>query len=144
MSRGKQRNSEGWREYQAYVSEGMQDSQDWKTIMKYQRKNGSLFNSPATTAGVFQRLKNAECLGYLQSVLEKFGNAGVFPNCISLNLSLFTIFHRVISFFFVKSVPTIHPLDIYARLCMIDSLERLGINHHFIEEIRSVLDDTYR
>ncbi|XP_027917791.1 ent-kaur-16-ene synthase, chloroplastic-like isoform X2 [Vigna unguiculata] len=116
LQRGKQRNSEGWREYQAYVSEGMQDSQDWKTIMKYQRKNGSLFNSPATTAAVFQRLKNAECLGYLQSVLEKFGNA----------------------------VPTIHPLDIYARLCMIDSLERLGINHHFKEEIRSVLDDTYR
>ncbi|XP_027932436.1 ent-kaur-16-ene synthase, chloroplastic-like [Vigna unguiculata] len=116
LQRGKQRNSEGWREYQAYVSEGMQDSQDWKTIMKYQRKNGSLFNSPATTAGVFQRLKNAECLGYLQSVLEKFGNA----------------------------VPKIHPLDIYARLCMIDSLERLGINHHFKEEIRSVLDDTYR
>jgi len=38
--------------------------------MKYQRKNGSLFISPATTAAVFQRLKNAECLGYLQSVLE--------------------------------------------------------------------------
>jgi len=48
----------------------MQDSQDWKTTMKYQRKNGSLFISPATTAAVFQRLKNAECLGYLQSVLE--------------------------------------------------------------------------
>ncbi|KAK7271352.1 hypothetical protein RJT34_27168 [Clitoria ternatea] len=27
---------------------------------------------------------------------------------------------------------------------MIDSLERLGINHHFKEEIRSVLDETYR
>ncbi|XP_047170318.1 ent-kaurene synthase TSP4, chloroplastic isoform X1 [Vigna umbellata] len=115
LQRGKQSNSEGWRAYQAYVSEGMQHSQDCKTILKYQRKNGSLFNSPATTAAVFQRLKNAECLGYLQSVLEKFGNA----------------------------VPTIHPLDIYARLCMIDSLERLGINHHFKEEIRSVLDDTY-
>ncbi|XP_068499357.1 ent-kaurene synthase TSP4, chloroplastic isoform X2 [Phaseolus vulgaris] len=116
LQRGTESNSEGWRAYQAYVSEGMLDSQDWKTIIKYQRKNGSLFNSPATTAAVFQRLKNAECLGYLQSVLEKFGNA----------------------------VPTTHPLDIYARLCMIDSLERLGINHHFKEEIRSVLDDTYR
>ncbi|CAJ1958205.1 unnamed protein product [Sphenostylis stenocarpa] len=116
IQRGIQSNSEGWRAYQAYLSEGMLDSQDWKTIMKYQRKNGSLFNSPATTAAAFQRLKNAECLGYLQSVLEKFGNA----------------------------VPTVYPLDIYARLYMIDSLERLGINHHFKEEIRSVLDDTYR
>ncbi|RDY07072.1 hypothetical protein CR513_08859, partial [Mucuna pruriens] len=116
LRRGTQSNSEGWRAYRAYVSEGMLESQDWKAIMKYQRKNGSLFNSPATTAAVFQRLKNAECLGYLQSILEKFGNA----------------------------VPTIYPLDIYARLYMIDSLERLGINHHFKEEIRSVLDETYR
>ncbi|KAL2582025.1 hypothetical protein AAZV13_15G218000 [Glycine max] len=53
----------------------MLESQDWKSIMKYQRKNGYLFNSPATTAAVFQRLKNAECLGYLRSVLEKFENA---------------------------------------------------------------------
>jgi len=125
----------------------MLDSQDWKTIMKYQRKNGSLFNSPATTAAAFQRLKNAECLGYLQSVLEKFGNAGMLQELYFLKLSLFTNFRRVIAFFllfFFKSVPTIHPLDIYARLYMIDSLERLGINHHFKEEIRSVLDDTYR
>ncbi|KAL2330996.1 hypothetical protein Fmac_018577 [Flemingia macrophylla] len=119
LQRGSQSNSQGWREYLAYVSEGMQESQDWKTIMKYQRKNGSLFNSPATTAAIFQRLKNAECLNYLQSTLEKFGNEE-------------------------KTVPTIYPLDIYARLYMIDSLERLGINHHFKEEIRSVLDETYR
>lgn len=57
----------------------MLESQDWKSIMKYQRKNGYLFNSPATTAAVFQRLKNAECLGYLRSVLEKFENACMFP-----------------------------------------------------------------
>lgn len=116
LQRVNQSNSEGSRAYLAYVSEGMLESQDWKTIMKYQRKNGSLFNSPATTAAIFQRLKNAECLNYLQSILEKFGN----------------------------SVPTIYPLDIYARLYMIDSLERLGINHHFKDEIRSVLDETYR
>ncbi|XP_020237613.1 ent-kaur-16-ene synthase, chloroplastic isoform X2 [Cajanus cajan] len=116
LQRGSESNSQGWREYLAYVSEGMLESQDWKTVMKYQRKNGSLFNSPATTAAVFKHLKNAECLNYLQSLLEKFGNA----------------------------VPTIYPLDIYVRLYMIDSLERLGINHHFKEEIRSVLDETYR
>ncbi|XP_061346779.1 ent-kaurene synthase, chloroplastic-like [Gastrolobium bilobum] len=114
--RGSQSNSEGWRAYLAYVSEGMMKSQDWKTIMKYQRKNGSLFNSPATTAAAFQHLKNNDCLNYLQSVLEKFGNA----------------------------VPTVYPLEIYARLCMIDSLERLGIAHHFKEEIRGALDETYR
>ncbi|GAU35833.1 hypothetical protein TSUD_56390, partial [Trifolium subterraneum] len=94
----------------------MLNSLDMNTMMKYQRKNGSLFNSPATTAAVFQHLNNADCLSYLQSVLQKFGNA----------------------------VPTVYPLDIYARLHMIDSLERLGINHHFKDEIQTVLDETYR
>ncbi|MED6146898.1 hypothetical protein PIB30_039054 [Stylosanthes scabra] len=114
--RGSQSNLEGWRAYLAYVSEGMQNLQDWEIVLKYQRKNGSLFNSPATTAAAFHQLKNTDCLDYLQFILEKFGNA----------------------------VPTIYPLDIYVRLSMIDNLERLGINHHFKEEIRSVLDETYR
>lgn len=87
-----QSNSEGSRAYLAYVSEGMLESQDWKTIMKYQRKNGSLFNSPATTAAIFQHLKNAECLNYLQSILEKFGNSGMFPDLCSLDLILLTNF----------------------------------------------------
>ncbi|XP_057458258.1 ent-kaurene synthase 5, chloroplastic-like isoform X1 [Lotus japonicus] len=116
LQRGSHSNSEGWRAYLAYVSEGMLNSQDWSAIMKHQRKNGSLFNSPSTTAAAFQHLKNADCLSYLQSVLEKFGNA----------------------------VPTVSPLDIYARLYMIDNLERLGIDHHFKSEVRSVLEETHR
>ncbi|KAF7835719.1 ent-kaur-16-ene synthase, chloroplastic isoform X1 [Senna tora] len=111
-----QSNSEGWKAYLAYVSEGMGKSQDWKMVMRYQRKNGSLFNSPATTAAVFSHLKNDDSLNYLQSALEKFGNA----------------------------VPTVYPLDIYARLCMIDTLKSLGIDHHFSNEIQCVLDETYR
>ncbi|KAJ7982090.1 Ent-kaurene synthase [Quillaja saponaria] len=116
LQRGNASNSEGWRAYLAYISEGLGKSQDWQTIIKYQRKNGSLFNSPATTAAAYTHLKNTGCLGYIHSVLEKFENA----------------------------VPTVYPLDIYARLCMVDSLERLGIDRHFREEIRSVLDETYR
>jgi ent-kaurene synthase len=54
--------------------------------MKYQRKNGSLFNSPATTAAVFQHLNNADCLSYLQLVLQKFGNAGTFLYLCFANL----------------------------------------------------------
>ncbi|XP_054813764.1 ent-kaurene synthase, chloroplastic isoform X2 [Prosopis cineraria] len=116
LRRGYQSNSDGWRAYLAYVSEGIGKNQDWQMVMKYQRKNGSLFNSPATTAAVFQHYKNDDCLIYLRSVLEQFGNA----------------------------VPTVYPLDIYARLCMVDSLERLGIDYHFSKEIQSVLDETYR
>lgn len=49
-----------------------------------------------------------------------------------------------VQFLFFISVPTIYPLDIYARLCMVDNLEKLGIDRHFREEIRTVLDETYR
>ncbi|KAL5096906.1 hypothetical protein RYX36_001233 [Vicia faba] len=53
----------------------MLKSLDMNTVVKYQIKIGSLFNSLATTAAAFHPLKNADCLSYLQSVLQKFGNA---------------------------------------------------------------------
>ncbi|CAL5405014.1 unnamed protein product [Camellia sinensis] len=108
--------SEGRKSYLAYISEGMGKLQDWEMVLKYQRKNGSLFNSPSTTAAASMHLQNAGCLNYLRLLLEKFGNA----------------------------VPTVYPLDIYARLCMVDSLESLGIERHIRQEIKSVLDETYR
>ncbi|KAL0306082.1 UNVERIFIED_CONTAM: Ent-kaurene synthase TSP4, chloroplastic [Sesamum radiatum] len=102
--------------YLAYVAEGMGKSQDWKSVMKYQRGNGSLFNSPSTTAAAFIGLHDAGCLNYLQSALKKIGNA----------------------------VPAVYPLDIYTQLCTVDNLERLGISRYFRKEIQSVLDETYR
>ncbi|XP_028799726.1 ent-kaur-16-ene synthase, chloroplastic [Neltuma alba] len=108
--------SEGWKAYMAYISEGFGKSQNWEMAMKFQRKNGSLFNSPATTASAYTHINNPHCLDYLFSLLDKFGNA----------------------------VPTIHPFDVYARLHMVDSLEKLGINRHFKEEIGSILEETWR
>ncbi|XP_038689059.1 ent-kaurene synthase, chloroplastic-like isoform X2 [Tripterygium wilfordii] len=107
---------EGREAYLAYVSEGMGKLQDWEMVMKYQRKNGSLFNSPSTTAAALSHLGNAGCFHYINSLVAKFGNA----------------------------VPTVHPSDKYALLCMIESLERLGIDRHFSKEIRDVLEETYR
>ncbi|KAI4323268.1 hypothetical protein L6164_022888 [Bauhinia variegata] len=115
LQRGCQNNSEGWRAYLAYVSEGIGKSEDWQMVIKYQRKNGSLFNSPATTAAAFKHLKNADCLNYIKMVLEKFGAA----------------------------VPTVYPLDIYAHLCMIDNLQKLGIDRHFSIEIQKALEEIY-
>ncbi|XP_015583550.2 ent-kaurene synthase, chloroplastic isoform X1 [Ricinus communis] len=109
-------NTEGRKAYLAYIAEGIRKFQDWEMVMKYQRKNGSLFNSPSTTAAAFSHLRNADCLQYLQSVLQKYGNA----------------------------VPTIYPLDVYSRLLMVDILERLGIDRHFRKEIKLVLEETYR
>lgn len=76
LFRGNGSNSEGWKAYLAYISEGIGKSQDWEMVMKYQRKNGSLFNSPSTTAAAFTHLNNAGCLNYLRTLIEKFGNAG--------------------------------------------------------------------
>ncbi|KAJ0042979.1 hypothetical protein Pint_18082 [Pistacia integerrima] len=112
----RRRNLEGRKEYLAYVSEGLGKLQDWDMVMKYQRKNGSLFNSPSATAAALSHIQNAGCLHYLCSVLDKFGDA----------------------------VPTVCPFDLSARLFMVESLESLGIDRHFENEIRRVLDETYR
>ncbi|KAI3764336.1 hypothetical protein L2E82_14343 [Cichorium intybus] len=102
--------------YLAYISEGLGNFHDWNMVMKYQMKNGSLFNSPSATAAAFIHHQNAGCLNYLTSLLDKFGNA----------------------------VPTVYPLELYVRLYMVDTLERLGISRHFRVEIQNVLDETYR
>nr|WQY96425.1 ent-kaurene synthase [Stellera chamaejasme] len=85
-------------------------------VMKWQRKNGSLFNSPSATAAAFCHTWDDGCFSYLQTVIEKFGNAA----------------------------PTVYPFNIYAHLCMVDSIQSLGIERHFREEIKTALDDTYR
>ncbi|XP_043700544.1 ent-kaurene synthase, chloroplastic isoform X2 [Telopea speciosissima] len=108
--------SERSKAYLAYVAEGLGKLQDWHDVMKYQRENGSLFNSPSTTAAAFIHFQDANCLNYLHSVLERFGDA----------------------------VPTTYPSDTYARLCMVDILVGLGIDRHFRDEIKVVLDETYR
>ncbi|KAJ0591575.1 putative ent-kaurene synthase [Helianthus annuus] len=84
-------------------------------VMKYQMKNGSILNSPSASAASVIYHPNSGCHQYLTSLLQKFGNA----------------------------VPTIYPLDLYARLYMVDQLERLGISQHFMVEIRAVLDQAY-
>ncbi|PIN08371.1 Ent-kaurene synthase [Handroanthus impetiginosus] len=102
--------------YLAYVPEGLGELQDWESIMKYQKRNGSLFNSPSMTAAAYIALPNSGCLNYIHSALKKFGNA----------------------------VPAVYPLDLYSQLCTVDNLERLGISRYFRKEIQSVLDETYR
>ncbi|KAK6933935.1 Terpene synthase, N-terminal domain, partial [Dillenia turbinata] len=108
--------SNGIKAYLASLSEGMGKLNDWNSIMSYQRKNGSLFNSPSTTAAALTHTQDVNCLNYLQMLLENF----------------------------VGGVPTIYPLDVRGRLSVVDNLENLGIDRHFKQEIRKVLDETYR
>ncbi|KAJ9168340.1 hypothetical protein P3X46_019880 [Hevea brasiliensis] len=100
----------------AYVAEGLTRLNDWQELMKYQRSNGSLFNSPSATAAAFIHFHDGKCLDYLSSLVKKFD----------------------------KAVPTIYPLNIYPRLYMIDNLAKLGIDGHFTEVIATTLDDIYR
>ncbi|KAL9244925.1 hypothetical protein vseg_018639 [Gypsophila vaccaria] len=102
--------------YQAYISEALGKSQDWRMIMTHQHKNGSLFNSPSTTAAAFTALQDSHCHNYLSSVLQKFGNA----------------------------VPALYPAEAYFRLYMVDILRKLGISRHFKESISQVMDETFR
>ncbi|CAN1311331.1 Ent-kaur-16-ene synthase, chloroplastic, partial [Linum perenne] len=107
--------SKGRDAYLAYISEGIGDQQDWETAIKFQRSNGSLFNSPSATAAAFIHLQDPDSLRYLRSVVD-------------VN----------------SAVPAIYPHGIQARLCQIDAAESLGINRHFGEEIRATLDEIYR
>ncbi|RLM80404.1 hypothetical protein C2845_PM12G17740 [Panicum miliaceum] len=108
---------QGRKAYMAYVAEGLGDIiQDWDEILRYQSKNGSLFNSPSATSALAIHSHDTNALKYLDLLGNKF----------------------------VSSVPTAYPMSIYSRLCMVDTLEKMGISHHFSCEINSILDLTYR
>ncbi|BAF29818.1 ent-sandaracopimara-8(14),15-diene synthase, chloroplastic [Oryza sativa Japonica Group] len=102
--------------FMAYVAEGFGSLQDWDQVMAYQRKNGSLFNSPSTTAAAAIHTFNDRTLNYLDSLTNKFGGP----------------------------VPAMYPQNIYSQLCTVDALERTGISQKFAREIRDILDTTYR
>ncbi|KAM7466015.1 hypothetical protein LguiB_013577 [Lonicera macranthoides] len=60
----------------AYFAEGIGESYDWKELIKNeQRSNGSIFNSPATTAAALIHIHDDKCFEYLQSVLKINGKA---------------------------------------------------------------------
>ncbi|KAE8819783.1 ent-kaurene synthase like 2 [Hordeum vulgare] len=107
--------SDGRKAYMAYAAEGLGNLLDWNQVMKLQRKNGSLFNSPSTTAAALIHNFDDKALQYLNLLVSKFGN----------------------------SVPTVYPTNIYSQLSLVDSLENIGISHHFSSEIKSILDMAY-
>ena len=45
---------------------------------------------------------------------------------------------------FVIAVPCNYPFDLLERLWAVDTVERLGIDRHFKEEIKETLDYVYR
>jgi len=67
----------GSKAFMAYVAEGLGNLLDWDQAMEHQRKNGSLFNSPATTAAAAIHNYNGRALDYLDSLISRFGSSGV-------------------------------------------------------------------
>uniref|UniRef100_A0A0D3F6M6 Uncharacterized protein n=1 Tax=Oryza barthii TaxID=65489 RepID=A0A0D3F6M6_9ORYZ len=107
--------SRGRKAYMAYLAEGFGNLLEWDEIMMFQRKNGSLFNCPSSTAGALANYQDDKALQYLQSLVNKFDGV----------------------------VPTLYPLNIYCQLSMVDALENMGISQYFASEIKSILDMTY-
>ncbi|WCJ40673.1 Ent-kaurene synthase chloroplastic [Euphorbia peplus] len=101
----------------AYFAEGLGSRlKDWEQLLQYQTSNGSLFNSPSTTAAAAIHLRDEKCLNYLHSLTKQFDNG---------------------------AVPTLYPLDARTRISIIDSLEKFGIHSHFIQEMTILLDQIY-
>ncbi|AQK41341.1 Ent-kaur-16-ene synthase chloroplastic [Zea mays] len=98
--------------YCAYVAEGFENLLDWNDVMKFQAKNGSLFNSPSATAAALVANYDDKALQYLNLLVTQFGSA----------------------------VPTVFPQNIHCQLSMVDTLESVGISRHFSAEIKAVLD----
>ncbi|CAN1223529.1 Ent-kaurene synthase 5, chloroplastic [Linum perenne] len=110
----------------AYAAEGLTMTKysgggQWKweeMLRNHQRRNGSLFNSPSTTAAALLHLNDDKSLAYLDSILATYKNA--------------------------PAVPTVYPLDIMSRLEMVDNLVKLGIHQYFEPEITFILEDIYK
>ncbi|XP_024528123.1 bifunctional diterpene synthase, chloroplastic [Selaginella moellendorffii] len=99
-----------------YSLEGLQDLEiDWQKILKLQSKDGSFLSSPSSTACVYLKTKDRKSLQYLQNAMEDQNYA----------------------------VPCHYPIDLFESLWVVDTIERLGIDVFFRDEIKAVLDYVY-
>ncbi|KAL5211774.1 hypothetical protein ABZP36_022621 [Zizania latifolia] len=115
MEREAGNHSRGRKAYMAYVSEGFGNMLEWDEIMQFQRKNGSLFNCPSSTAAALVNNHDDKALRYLHLLVSEFDGV----------------------------VPTLYPLNMYCQLSMVDALEKMGISQYFVSEIKSILDTAY-
>ncbi|KAL6634117.1 hypothetical protein ACP70R_026788 [Stipagrostis hirtigluma subsp. patula] len=106
----------GRKAYMAYIAEGLRNKQDWDQILTYQSMNGSLFNSPSATSALVIHSRDTSALKYLDFLENKFGS----------------------------SVPTVYPMNIYSKLFIVETLEKMGISYRFSDEINRILDMTYK
>ncbi|KAH0468187.1 hypothetical protein IEQ34_003220 [Dendrobium chrysotoxum] len=88
----------------------------WDRILKLQSANGSISDSPSATTATYLNTHDNKCLEYLTYIVKRFED----------------------------HAPFLYPIDTYERNWMIDTIQRLGIDHHFRKEISNTLDFLYR
>ncbi|KAI0523969.1 hypothetical protein KFK09_003333 [Dendrobium nobile] len=88
----------------------------WDRILKLQSSNGSISDSPSATVATYLNTHDNKCLEYLTYIVKRFED----------------------------HAPFLYPVDTYERNWMIDTIQRLGIDHHFFKEISNALDFIYR
>uniref|UniRef100_R7WDL9 Ent-kaur-16-ene synthase, chloroplastic n=1 Tax=Aegilops tauschii TaxID=37682 RepID=R7WDL9_AEGTA len=90
--------------YIAYVVEGLGNLLDWNEVMKFQRRNGSLFNSPSTTAAALIQNYDDKALQYLNLLVMPT----VYPTNIYCQLSMVDTLEKVgISRYFSSEIKSI-------------------------------------
>jgi ent-kaurene synthase len=60
----------------AYVAEGLGNMLEWDDVRKFQRKNGSLFNSPSATAALLIHKYDVKAMQYLYLLVSRFCGSG--------------------------------------------------------------------
>ncbi|KAK8953146.1 hypothetical protein KSP40_PGU020805 [Platanthera guangdongensis] len=96
--------------------EALQEFVQWDRMLKLQSTNGSFLDSPAATAAAYLNTRDKKCLEYLTYIVRTFED----------------------------HAPFVYPFDIFERGWVVDTVQRLGIDHHFCEEISITLDSLYR
>nr|UKI61039.1 bifunctional levopimaradiene synthase [Oncidium hybrid cultivar] len=96
--------------------EGIQELVQWDKILKLQSANGSIWDSPSATAATYLKTHDSKCLEYLTYIVKRFKD----------------------------HAPSSYPIDTFECSWMIDTIQRLGIDHHFRKEISYILDFLYR
>ncbi|XP_020523152.1 bifunctional abietadiene synthase, chloroplastic [Amborella trichopoda] len=99
-----------------YSLEALQDVVQWENILKLQSRDGSFLSSPSATAVVYMKTGNKKCLDFLTFIVRRFGD----------------------------HAPAQYPIDLLERIWAIDTIQRLGIDHHFRKEISATLDYVYK
>ncbi|XP_078166434.1 ent-kaur-16-ene synthase, chloroplastic-like isoform X2 [Carex rostrata] len=115
LQRNSINNSRGRKEYMAYIAEGLGSFLDFNNIMKFQRANGSILNSPSTTAYLLTQCYDDKAFNYLSSLLQQVGS----------------------------TVPATYPMEMHSHLFMVDALQNMGIARFFGDEIKIILDRAY-